>query len=84
MRKIGPGDISYCSTNCCQERCKRNLRYWKPPTQFCSMCYFDKDCERNVRFNKPTEKYYSMTTFDDIHEDHKHCPWKVKKEEKKK
>lgn len=45
MRKIGPGDISYCSTNCCQERCKRNLRYWKPPTQFCSMCYFDKDCE---------------------------------------
>ena len=45
MRKTGPGDISYCSTDCCQERCKRNLRYWKPPTQFCSMCYFDKDCE---------------------------------------
>lgn len=45
MRKIGPEDISYCNTNCYQERCKRNLRYWKAPTQFYSVCNFDSKCE---------------------------------------
>lgn len=45
MRKIGPGDISYCSSHCCQENCKRNLRYWKPPTQYFSVSKFDKECD---------------------------------------
>ena len=44
-RKTGPGDISYCNTNCMQEKCKRNLRYWKPPTKFYSVTSFDKDCK---------------------------------------
>ena len=46
---------------------------------YCATFCDQEDCERNVRFNKPTEKYYSMTTFDDVHENHKHCPWKIKK-----
>ena len=45
MRKIGPGDISYCNTNCIQERCKRNLKYWKPPTKFYSVSSFDDECK---------------------------------------
>lgn len=45
MRKVGPSDISYCNTNCCQENCKRNLRYWKPPTQYYSVSSFDDKCK---------------------------------------
>ena len=45
MRKTGPGDISYCNTNCFQERCKRNLKYWKPPTKFYSVSSFDDECK---------------------------------------
>lgn len=48
MRKTGPADISYCNTNCIQERCKRNLRYWKPPTKFYSVSSFDKDCKDDL------------------------------------
>lgn len=44
-RKTGPGDISYCNTNCTQEKCKRNLRYWKAPTQFYSVVSFDENCK---------------------------------------
>lgn len=53
MKKIGPEDITYCLTQCEQKRCKRNLKYWEPPTNYCSMAMFDKknddilhnDCE---------------------------------------
>ena len=45
MRKTGPADISYCNTNCMQEKCKRNLRYWKPSTKFYSVTSFDKNCK---------------------------------------
>lgn len=51
---------------------------------YCSTYCNQKDCERNLRFNKPATKFYSVTTFDDIDPDsnHKHCAWKIKKEEK--
>lgn len=42
-KKIGPVDISYCVTPCEQADCKRNLRYWDPPTTVCSMTSFDSD-----------------------------------------
>lgn len=51
MRKIGPGDISYCNTNCFQERCKRNLRYWKPPTKYYSVCSYDDQNEDALHIN---------------------------------
>ena len=44
-RKVGPGDISYCNTDCLQENCKRNLRYWKAPTDFYSVSSFDEKCK---------------------------------------
>lgn len=47
-RRLGPGDISYCNTPCSQERCKRNLRYWKAPTQFYSVTSFDEDCKDEI------------------------------------
>lgn len=40
-KKIGPGDITYCVTPCEQKNCKRNLKYWEPPTAYCSMSCFD-------------------------------------------
>ena len=45
MKRIGPGDISYCGTKCEQKLCKRNLQYWQPPTRFCSMSNFDESCQ---------------------------------------
>ena len=51
MRRTGPADISYCNTNCCQENCKRNLRYWKPPTKFYSVSNFDEDCKNAIHSN---------------------------------
>ena len=40
-RKVGPADISYCSTSCRNERCKRNLNYYKPPFRYFSCTHFD-------------------------------------------
>ena len=40
-RKIGPADISYCSTPCVNARCKRNIMYYKPPFRYFSCCTFD-------------------------------------------
>ena len=40
-RKTGPADISYCSTTCKNERCKRNLTYYKPPFRYFSCTHFD-------------------------------------------
>lgn len=51
MKRIGPGDISYCSTNCSQERCKRNLRFWQAPTRFYSVSNFDDDCKDASHLN---------------------------------
>ena len=50
-RKTGPGDITYCVTPCVQERCKRNCRYWKAPTMYCSMASFDSECKDEIHVN---------------------------------
>lgn len=42
-RKVGPADISYCSTSCRNERCKRNLNYYKPPFRYFSCTHFDTE-----------------------------------------
>lgn len=47
---------------------------------YCATECNDRNCERNIKFNKPTTKYYTVTTFDNIHENHKKCIWKIKKE----
>lgn len=44
-RKIGLEDISYCSTSCKNERCKRNLNYYKPPSRYFSCTTFDDSNE---------------------------------------
>ena len=40
-RKTGPEDISYCSTPCLYPHCKRNLKFFKPPSKYFSCCTFD-------------------------------------------
>ena len=42
-RKIGPVDISYCSTTCTNDCCKRNIMYYKPPFRYFSCSSFDKN-----------------------------------------
>lgn len=60
-RKTGPGDISYCNTNCMQENCKRNLRYWKAPTKYYSVTSFDDNCKDALHARCP----YKLVTKED-------------------
>lgn len=45
MRKKGPVDITYCNTFCMQENCKRNLKFFQPPTKYYSVSSFNADNE---------------------------------------
>jgi len=43
MRRIkGPEDITYCSTKCMNQNCRRNLQFYKPPTKYYSCSKFDE------------------------------------------
>ena len=55
-RKKGLIDITYCNAMCVQEDCKRNLRYYKPPTSHCSVCNFAKD-DTDTLHSKCSYKY---------------------------
>ena len=61
-KRIGPGDISYCSTNCPNQYCKRNLKYWKAPTQLYSVSNLGEHCIE--KFNKDC-KYMWLTEIHD-------------------
>jgi hypothetical protein len=56
MRRKGPGDISYCATECMQENCKRNLKFWKAPTHIYSVSSFDTKC-KDILHSKCKYKY---------------------------
>lgn len=56
MRKIGPNDISYCSTYCMNTNCKRNLLFYKPPIKYFSCSSFDKN-NKDELHTKCKDKY---------------------------
>ena len=52
-RKIGPSDITYCSTYCLNESCKRNLQFYKPSSRYVSRSAFDKNNKDELHLKCP-------------------------------